>query len=325
MRVLTPHQITGKSVLLRMDIDVPLKRTNGKMVITDDSRLRSGLPTLFLCLQYAERVVVMGHLGRPEGEDPDLSVAPVVEWFDKLIYDYEYPQDRFQVLENLRFEKGEEDCDLEYAKKLASLGNFYVNEAFAAAHKSSSTTVLPTLLPHAAGFHFDHEVHTLKQVRENPKRPLVAIIGGVKVEDKYQAVVALSKIADAVLVGGLLARKIKEQNLEISPNVHLAELNESGFDISPKSIEDFSNIIAQAKEVVWVGPLGKFEDKESAHGTLKVAEAVIKSGAYTIIGGGDTVSALSFYIDKFDYVSAGGGAMLKLLCEGTLPTIQALG
>lgn len=324
VRVLTPHFISGRTVLLRLDLDVPLRNTSQGMVVAEDFRLRAALPTLYLCMQYGSKVIVMGHIGRPKGEDPSLSVAPIVDWFDNEFPDYDFPRDHLQVLENLRFEEGEEKCDQEYAKELAKLGDCFVNEAFSAHHPAASTTILPTLIPSVAGFHFHHEVENLLQVRNNPKRPLVSIVGGAKIEDKYPAVEVLSKLADAVLVGGKLAGDIAKASLKVAENVFLAKLNKEGLDLSEEDIENFSKVIKNAKQIIWGGPLGKYEDPNGAKGTLKVAEAVLKSGAETILGGGDTVIALNFYLDKFDFVSTGGGAMLKLLSEGTLPTIEAL-
>lgn len=323
MRVLTPHFIAQKTVLLRLDLDVPLKKTASGMAVAEDYRLRAALPTLYLCLQYASKVIVMGHIGRPKGEESDLSVAPVVDWLDKE-FPNDFPTDRLQVLENLRFEEGELSCSKEYAEELAKLGDCFVNEAFAAHHPAASTTILPTLIPSRAGFHFQHEVETLLDVRNNPKRPLVAIVGGAKIEDKYPAIQALSKLADTVLVGGKLSRDIVSQGLKVDNNVFLAKLNKEGVDISEADYEHFSGAIKGAKQIIWGGPLGKYEDPTGSKGTMRVAEAVIKSGAQTILGGGDSVAALSFYLDKFDFVSTGGGAMLKLLSEGTLPTIKAL-
>ena len=188
--VVSPELVKNHTVLLRLDLDVPI--INGK--VQDDFRLKAGLPTLELCLEHANSVVVCGHLGRPNGREvPDLSVAPIVSWLENWYCDLELPPDRLHVLENLRFEDGEEALDLNFAKELATYGDFFVNESFAAHHPAASTTLLPTLLPCAAGLRFTYEVDILTKVRTNPKNPLVAIIGGAKIEDKYQAIIELSK------------------------------------------------------------------------------------------------------------------------------------
>lgn len=328
MRVLTPHLIADKRVLLRLDLDVPLsKGTDGRLQMIEDFRLRSSLPTLYLCLDYAKQVIVMGHIGRPPagGEDPSLSVAPIVDWLDQEIPTYDFPENRLQVLENLRFEAGEEANDENYAKELASLGDFYVNEAFASHHPSASTTLVPKLLPHCIGFHFDHEIRVLTQVRNEPKKPLVAVIGGAKIEDKLEVVKSLSRIADKILLGGKLPTEVREKGTLLPEYVMVAKMNGDGQDLSDEDIEQFSKVIKGAKEVIWSGPMGKYEDGFQK-GNQAVAEAIISSGVFSVVGGGDTISALSSLglINNFSFVSTGGGAMLKFLAEGTLPTIEAM-
>ncbi len=323
MQTLTPDLVKGKTVLLRYDIDVEI--VDGK--VAEPFRLKKGLKTLDLCLENASKVILMGHVGRPKGEDPDFSVEPIYNWLANFEHFNEaFENKKLRLLENLRFEPEEDEGNLTYAKELASYGDFYVNEAFAAYHKAASTTVLPTLLPHAAGLNFSAEVERLTQLRNNPKKPLVALIGGAKVEGKYRAVVELSKIADTVLVGGLLAHDIKARDLDIPDNVWLATLSDSGLDICQKCIDSFSEELKRAKEVVWGGPMGKYEVLEGNHGDKVLAQAIIESGAESIVGGGDTVAALDKLglLDQFTFISSGGGAMLEFLSEGTLPTIEVL-
>ncbi len=325
MQVITPDFVRNKKVILRMDLDVPI--TNG--VVAEDLRLRVGLPTLQMCFQNAEKVTIIGHLGRPEGADPKFSLHPVYYWFLKntdLPMAFNDDNSRVNMLENTRFNKEEKcgDKNSEFARELSFKGDVYVNEAFASHNESVSTTILPQMLPHAAGLRFAEEVERLTQVRKNPKKPLVAIIGGAKVEDKYESLVKLSEFVDTVLVGGLLAKKIVDGNLKVSPNVKLATMSENGFDISDKSIQEFAEIIQEAQAVVWAGPVGKYEDPEGQAGDKALAQVIIDSGVESIIGGGDTITALREYLPKFIFVSTGGGAMLELLSKGTLPTIEAL-
>lgn len=323
MQVVAPELIQNKRVLLRLDLDVPLE--NG--VIQDDTRLLAGMETLGLCLEFAASVTICGHLGRPGGkEDPSLTVKPIVDWLEEGYGHIQLPEGKLHILENLRFEPGEDACDLEFAKELASHGDFYIFDAFAAHRPSASTTIVPTLLPHAAGLQFAAEVKELTDVRENPVRPMVAILGGAKVEDKLPVIKVMASKADVVLVGGKLAGEIKEKGIEgLGANVMVGKLTEDGFDISDETIGAWTNLLKTAKEVVWNGPLGKFEDDKYSN-TKKIAQAVIDSGAKSIIGGGDTISAVTKYglIEQFTFVSTGGGAMLKLLSDGTLPTIEAL-
>ena len=304
-----------------MDLDVPIFDGH----IKEDYRLKAGLPTLELCLQNASSVVICGHIGRPKGQVvEDFSVAPIVNFLEDWYCDLELPAGRLHVLENLRFEKGEEECSLDFAKELAMYGDIYINEAFAAHHPSASTTIITKFLPCFAGLRFAHEVEVLKSVRQSPKRPLVAIVGGAKIEDKYPALIALSKFCDAVLVGGPLPVKIKEGSLPVPENVILGKIAASGMDIDDATIEAFQGVLKHAKQVIWGGPVGKYEEKEGNKGTVELAKTILESKAQTIIGGGDSIAALSKYLDDFDFVSTGGGAMLKLLIHGTLPTIAAL-
>ncbi len=330
MQTVQPAFLQDKKVLLRMDLDVPFE--NGK--VADDFRLESGLDTLDLCLQYAASVIVMGHVGRPEGKEvPELSVKPIVDWFENKFAHVDLPEGKLHIMENLRFEPGEDGVDPNFAKELIACadpnsegGVVFVNEAFSSHHPAASTTILPTLLPHAAGLRFAHEVETLLAVRSNPKKPLVVIIGGAKLEDKLAVLNYFSKIADAVLVGGKLPAEIKEKNFNFPPNVFIGKMNEAGTDLAPESIGSFESVIKNAKQVLWAGPVGKYEDDATIAGTKALADAIIASGAESIVGGGDTITALNKLklLDRIHFVSVGGGAMLKLLETGTLPTIEAL-
>lgn len=336
MQVVSPELIENKRVLLRLDLDVPLREDNGLIVIEDDTRLLAGMETLGLCLEFASSVTICGHLGRPGGkEDLKLSVKPIVDWIEEGYGHIQLPAGKLHILENLRFEPGEDDSDMAFAKELASHGDFYVYEAFASHRPSASTTIVPTLLPHAAGLRFAKEVEELTQVRENPIRPLVVILGGAKVEDKMPVIQAMASKADVVLVGGKLAVEMKqsffpsetkEKGIDgLGANVMVGKLNEDGFDLADETVNAWGNLIKTAKEIVWNGPVGKFEDPKYNQ-SERIAKAIIDSGAKSIIGGGDTISAVTQYglVNKFTFVSTGGGAMLKLLADGTLPTIEAL-
>jgi len=333
-----------------MDLDVPLgkpsavsRQPSAGSVVLDDFRLKVGLPTLKLCLEHASEVIVMGHIGRPNGREvPELSVAPIYDWLEEELGGMEGLEGKLRLLENLRFEPGEsfdtaqafgseaqarrdEDAVLKYAEKLAALGDVFVNEAFAAHHPAASTTVLPTLLPHTAGLNFAKEVEILTRVRENPGKPLVIIIGGAKVEDKFPVVLEMAKIADYVLVGGKIAGELSAVSSQLSASVLVGKLNEEGTDITPETIDRWQEIIREAKMIVWNGPLGKIEDPKNDQ-TKRLAEMIVSSDAETVVGGGDTVTYLDQLglLDKFSFVSAGGGAMLELLATGTLPTIEVL-
>ncbi len=322
MQVVSSGLVSGKKVLLRMDLDVPIK--SGK--VSDDFRLKAGLETLDLCLNHAQSVTILGHIGRPEGKVvPGLSVKAIVSWFEEKFAHVNLPEGKLHIMENLRFENGEDEASLDFAKELAGFGDFFVNEAFASHHQAASTTVLPTLLPHAAGLRFAEEVKVLSEVRDKPKRPQIVIIGGAKLEDKLAVVQTFAQIADALLVGGKFPEEIRNEGLRLPANVLVAKMNEDGTDLSAEAADSFARVISGAKQVVWSGPLGFFE-KGHTQGIEKVAKAVIESGAESIIGGGDTITALTNLglIGRFSFVSTGGGAMLEFLVKGTLPAIEAL-
>lgn len=354
MQVVDAKFISGKKVLLRYDIDVQI--TNGE--VTEDFKLKAGLETLKLCIQNASKTIIIGHVGRPfetaadekNGNPEQLSAKPIQVWFEKeLGMEVEFAQTLEQaaasnskliLLENIRFFHGEElgpvyhatctskTCDIDFAHKLASLGDIYVNEAFSSYRPAVSTTVLPTLLPHGVGLHFLKEAEILLKVRNNPKKPFVALIGGAKVKDKLPVINVLAQKADAVLVGGKLVAEIREQDVQLPKNVLVGKLNEDGFDISPDTTESWRSLIMKAAEIVWNGPLGKFEDPKYDQ-SGKIAHLVLDSGAEIVVGGGDTVSLLGSLgilgrYEKKAFVSVGGGAMLKLISDGTLPTIEVL-
>lgn len=363
MQVVNQQLIQDKKVLLRLDIDVPIecKAQGVECKVSEDFRLRAGLATLKLCIEHASKVIIIGHLGRPfatvedgkNGRPKDLSAKPVCEWYKQqlgLEIDFvdqleraESSSFRVVMLENIRFFHGEMEGDVDFAGKLASLGEVFINEAFASYNPAASTTILPTLLPHACGLRFDEEVKKLKAVRENPKKPFVAIMGGAKVADKLPVIKVLAESADAVLVGGKLVSEIKDQQLELPKNVLVGMLTDDGLDIAPQTTAAWSNLISRAAEIVWNGPVGKTENDElrimnyelekeslgSARGTYELAKMVIESKAEIVIGGGDTIGFLgqAGLLEEFEqkaFVSTGGGAMLKFLTDGTLPTIEVL-
>lgn len=358
MQVVSSEFVKEKKVLLRYDIDVALRSENGKMVVGEEFKLKAGLDTLRLCIENASKVIIIGHLGRPfttvedekKGAPKELSAKPIQEWLQNVLgqkvefavnlEEIEGLEGKVILLENIRFFHGEvpgldyhttctsKTCDVDFAHKLASLGDVYVNEAFSSYNKAASTTIIPTLLPHAAGLHFVREVEVLREARESPKKPFIAIMGGAKVKDKLPVINVLAQKADAVLVGGKLVAEIREQKLDLGKNVMVGMLNEDGFDIASETVSAWSDLISKASMIVWNGPLGKFEEEKN-DATRKVTEIVLNSGAEVVIGGGDSVAALSQYglLEKAQqkaFVSVGGGAMLKLLADGTLPTIEVL-
>lgn len=329
--------VAGKKVLLRTNYDVPLKKNQGgEWVVVDDSRINESLPTIKYLLDQKARVVIISHLGRPEGREvPKLSLGPVAKYLERLL-DKKIPfslkiellknlSEELVMLENLRFWSQEEENEPAFAQNLASLADFYINDAFACSHRRHASIVgVPKFLPGAFGFDFLKEVEILSKVRDNPRRPVVLILGGEK-KDKIDFAKKLISWADWILVGGKLVEYDGIPNL-INHQKVLGNLIREGQDITMKTAGDFGKIIAQAGTIVWSGPMGNFYDKKYALGTKEVAQAVVKSSAFKIVGGGDTEVALEQFglVDKIDYISSGGGAMLEFLAEQTLPGLEAI-
>jgi 3-phosphoglycerate kinase len=302
--------------------------------VKDQTRIEKNLNTLKLLLEKQAKLFIISHLGRPENRDPDLSlriVQPILENMlgKRVVFqqDLENPQNgEIVLLENLRYWSEEENNDRSFAQKLASFGEVFVFECFSVAHRRhASVATLPTLLPNFAGLEFEKEIAELGKIFENRKHPLIAIIGGAKIETKLPAITNLAKVADKVLVGGKLMFEIDKTNLP--ENVVVATDDIDTKDIGEKTLEIFAQEILKAKMVVWNGPMGKYEEEKFRKGTLRLAEMVGESSAYKIVGGGDTISALGELklLDKMDFVSVGGGAMLEFLSGNKLPALEALG
>jgi phosphoglycerate kinase len=333
--------VAGKRVLVRADLNVPLE--DGK--IADDTRIRASLPTLRLLLdREAAHVAVCSHLGRPKGPDPAFAMAPVAAQLRELVDD-----DRLAVLENTRFDPGETNNDLESAKRLADGMDLYVNDAFGSAHRAhASTEGVAHLLPAYAGLLLEQELEMLGRLLGDVERPFVLVAGGAKVDDKLGVLVNLGQRADSVLVGGKMAEQLRDENplpyeAELPADVVAAaafdEDAESriapydglpdgwlGLDIGPQTRERFEGLIRAARTVFWNGPMGVFEWPRFAEGTKAVAQAVADADGFTVVGGGDSVRAVSELglADRISWVSTGGGASLELLEGKELPGVAAI-
>jgi len=229
----------------------------------------------------------------------------------------------------MRFYEGEEKNDEEFAKKLAEPFDMYVNEAFSVCHRShASVDAITRHLPSFAGLRLMEEIQELDNVRLSPEHPAVAIIGGAKIETKLPLIKALEKNFDAILVGGKVANEAIDQNIPFSDKVLLPKDFDSAMrlDIGPQTIGYFTQIICQAKTVIWNGPMGKFEEKPYDMGTNAILHALLESEAYVVIGGGESLAVLekADVIDKVSFVSSGGGAMLEYLSDKALPGLIAL-
>ncbi|MBR6961303.1 phosphoglycerate kinase [Candidatus Saccharibacteria bacterium] len=343
--------LAGKVVLIRVDYNVPMN--NGQIV--NDMRISASLSTIRYALdQGAKKVILISHMGRPKGTFvPELSLAlcakrlgelmpDKVVRFSKMIYGPDakaavddLPDGGVLLLENLRFVPLEEENSTNLAREivLATGAQVFVQDGFSILHREQSSTVAITrLLPSVAGFLVEQEVSKLQKAIENPERPLLVIIGGAKVEDKAPLIDRFVLIADNVAVAGKIAADGYQAK---SPKVYVAEdfvSDENGnkLDIGEKSVAKITELISQAKTIIWNGTLGAVEDDRFIKGSEAIANAMGNNrNAMTIVGGGDTAGFVSGMLEKdhvlaFDLVSTGGGACLELLAGKPLPGLDAL-
>jgi phosphoglycerate kinase len=362
--------IQGKTVLLRADLDVPIQSSrqergspeaaiiNHQSSIADDTRLKAWFPTLQYLLEEGATIIIVGHLGRPNSSttnhesrimnhDKEFSLEPVAKWLNlkfkvhsskfKMTKVGEFDgweiTDRIFLLENIRFHEGEERNDSQLAKKLTSLAQIFVNDAFASSHRSHASIVGVTkFLPSFAGLRLLEEVKVLSQVLENPKRPLGVVIGGAKIETKLPLVEKMHGFADYILVGGEIVEndkvilKVAHEKVHSQSVLLMADMLENKQDITLRSVENFLQVLKNAKTIIWNGPLGQIEDERYQKGTEILAEGIAKIPAFTVVGGGDTIGFLKKknLLKGFSFVSIGGGAMLEFLAGENLPGLVVL-
>jgi phosphoglycerate kinase len=333
--------VAGKAVLVRADLNVPLD--DG--AVADDTRIRAALPTLELLLDRgASRLRVCSHLGRPKGEDPAFRIEPVRARLRELL-----PDERIEVLENTRFLPGETANDPELARQLAEGCDLYVNDAFGSAHRAhASTEAVAHVLPAYAGLLLEQELEMLGRLLQEVERPYVAVVGGLKVEDKLGVLENLAEYVDTMVIGGKMAEQLRVENpleapvrlpVDVVAAAEFAEDAESrvvrwdavpdgwlGLDIGPETREQFAAKIRGAKTVFWNGPMGVFEWERFAEGTKAVAHAIAECDGFTVVGGGDSVRAVNELglADRITWVSTGGGASLELLEGKELPGVAAI-
>ena len=382
--------VNGKKVLVRCDFNVPL--ADG--VITDDKRIRESLPTIRYLADHGAAVILCSHLGRPKEDDEEskkkATLAPVAKRLAELLgREVKFTKDivgdeahamaaalkpgEIMVIENVRFFKAETKNDPEYAKKLASLADIYVNDAFGTAHRAhASTAGVADYLPAVCGYLIQKEISIMGGAMADPKRPFVAILGGAKVSDKIGVITNLIDKVDTLIIGGAMAytfmaamgKKIGDSKFEADKvdlakdilakaeakgvkfllpvdNVAADAFDENanakvfeggidegwmGLDIGPKTQALFADAVKDAGTVVWNGPMGVFEMKPFAAGTIAVAKAIAESNAISIIGGGDSAAAVEQlgFADKMTHISTGGGASLEFLEGLELPGIACL-
>jgi phosphoglycerate kinase len=349
MKSVGEEPLGGKRVLVRCDFNVPLD-DQGNML--DDSRILSAQKTIGFLISKGAKVILLSHLGEPEGRVVErlrldairsrLSSAlavPVAKTEDCMGAVAESAVAAMKdgdvlLLENLRFHPEEEANSPEFARQLARLGDCTVNEAFSASHREhASIAQLPKLLPAFAGFELLEEVRALELLLQHPKKPMVVVVGGTKVETKVAFLDTISNIADVILVSNLIAKEIASKDIRF-PNMAKLSFPVDGnpgngvdLDIGPRTIELFCEVLKTANTVFWSGPMGKIEDVKYTKGTSELARAIVSSGAYSVAGGGDLSGFLRKNgLDKqFSYISTGGGALLAFLAGDKLPGLEVLG
>jgi phosphoglycerate kinase len=385
--------VAGSRVFVRADFNVPLDEGR----VADDLRIRATIPTLRELLAREAAVVVASHLGRPDGRPrDDLRLGPVADRLaallgvdvmalDEVVGDApesvcgHIEPGEVVLLENLRFDPGEEADEVRFAGRLAELADAYVNDAFGAAHRAhASVSALPELMtasgrPAVAGRLVQREVEVLRRLLTEPERPSVAVLGGAKVSDKLGVLGSLAEHVDALLIGGAMAftliaadggqvgdslvepdrfGEVREvmaratatgvllelpQDVVAAPEMSVDVRPETvparqiprglkGLDIGPRTVEEFARILADAKTILWNGPMGVFELEPFSAGTRGVATAIAGAPAFTVVGGGDSLLAVkrAGLEDAFDHLSTGGGASLEFLEGKTLPGIRVL-
>ncbi len=382
--------VKGKKVLVRCDFNVPLK--DGE--ITNDKRIVAALPTIKYLAENGAKVILCSHLGRPKGEyKPEFSLAPVAARLSEYLnQEVKLAEDenvvgenakamaaaledgQVMLLENVRYRKEETKNEESFSKELASLAEIFVNDAFGTAHRAHcSTTGVASYLPAVCGYLIQKEITFMGGALADPKRPLVAILGGAKVSDKIGVITNLLDKCDTLIIGGGMAytfmkslghhigtslleeeqvenagkmmedAKAKGVNFlipvdnkvgrEYDENTEAQVVNSDeipdgwmGLDIGPKTQELFTDAIKGAGTIIWNGPMGVSEWDNFAAGTIAVAKAVADSGAISIVGGGDSVAAVTKlgFSDKMSHISTGGGASLEFLEGKELPGIAAL-
>lgn len=348
MKTIKTQNCKNQTVLVRVDYNVPIKDHQ----VVSDLRIRASLPTLQYLLEHgAKHLVLISHLGRPDGQPtPEFSLAPVAKALEKLLPGvkvnfHALPQPgekiptsgaaKITLLENLRFDPGEESNSPDFIKNIidAVSADSYVQDGFAVIHRAhASTDAVKAFLPVYAGLLVENEVKNLSRAIENPAHPLVLIIGGAKVDDKMPLIEKFTKLADHILVGGKIAADGFHSD---NPKVLVAtDFDEDSahqkLDIGPFSTADFTEIIKDAKTIIWNGCLGKVEDPAFATASSIIANAIGENtDATSIICGGDTTGFVENYLKdhsglQFSLISTGGGASLEFLLGKDLPGLAAI-
>jgi len=387
MKFLSDFSFEDKKTLVRADLNTPLG-DDGKVDEKEDWRLEASLPTIKYLLEQKAKIILLAHLGRPGGKIVEgLRLDPVAQQLESLLGQKvtklnnclgqevkekvnNLKKGEVVLLENLRFYSEEKKNDPDFVKQLAELGEIYVNDAFGTSHRSHASIIgLSQYLPHCAGLLLEKEIKILSETLDNPKRPLVVVIGGAKVSTKIKVIESFLEKADELILGGVLANTaLKAKGLDVGKSlveedmieevkkfnlagnkVHLltdavvsadvsgklesrvVSIDKVGqkeliLDIGPETAESFKKIISQAGTIIWNGPMGLFEVDKFRSGSEEIAQTIIQSSGFSLVGGGDTITLLEEMnlLNEIDHVSSGGGAMLNFLAGKKLPGIEAL-
>ena len=351
MKNIKDINIRNRKIILRAGLNVPIDLDTGE--IMDDSRLKAAAKTVgFIMTKKPTMLLVVSHLGRPNGKMvEELSLERLIEVWEKILKRRIIFVDKLErlqaimqagifdkeavyLLENLRFWQSEKNNDEDFAKLISNGFGVYVNDAFSVSHRKHSSVVqVPKFVKDAvAGLLFQEEYEHLSMVRDKPKKPAIAIIGGAKIATKLPVIKNLEKFYDKVLVGGRVANEALDEKIKFNDKIILpvdffpVEKVEKRLDIGPMTVMSFREEIKKAKTIIWNGPLGKFEDKEASNGTRNIIKYIEESEAFTLVGGGETLEAIRMFGDKrkYDYISQSGGAMLKFLAGEKLPGVEAI-
>ena len=374
---LTSLDITNKNLVIRVDMNVPIRDE----IVADVSRIKACIPTIKFALENNAKVLLISHLGRPEeGKfEEKFSMKPVAESLSSILNEEVGLIDRLdsedifknslsiQILENIRFFKGEKANDKDLGNKLSNLGDIYVFDAFGTAHREQASThsAIEQSKIACAGLLLEREIDFLTKALNDYQNPYVAIIGGAKVSTKLELIKYINNVADNIIVGGGIAntfilasglnvgkslveetmvdtaKSILNEGKIILPKVVITAESLEGKNINKKLISDIEDnemildlyteeetaqLINDAKTILWNGPMGVFENKAFEEGTKDLSLAIAKSKAFSLAGGGETLSAINKYIkpDDVSYCSTGGGAFLEFMEGKTLPAIKVL-
>ncbi len=371
--------IDGERVFVRVDFNVPI--VDGH--VGDDARMRRAIPTLMALRDKGAKLLLVSHLGRPKDREPELSLKPVAERTSKLLHAEvqlaadldDVPDGDLVMLENIRYWPGETQNDPEFAARLATLADYYVNDAFGTSHREHASTagIVDHVAHSAAGLLFQSEVDTIRLIMNHADRPFLAIMGGAKVTDKIAVMSRFLDVADVVLVGGAMATpflKVLGHSIgeglceEAGLEPARAALEKDGYpngklrlptdlvvadsfsgqaqvqviqgvdvpegwmqlDIGSKTRTEYVAEIRKAETIFWNGPIGMFEHKSFAAGSLAIAQAMAQTEATTVVGGGDSGAAMAEFglAHSVTHLSTGGGAALKLIEGTTLPGVELL-